>query len=73
MAYCNLLKNYLSAFNPHTTNDIYQRLMKQLKLTEKISECHMKAYFDLNTKSVSENFCGLFMEIFNRNDVNQTI
>lgn len=73
MAYCNLLKNYLCAFAHHTANDIYHRLMKQLKLTEKISECHMKAYFDLNTKSVSENFCGLFMEIFNLNDAKQAI
>lgn len=48
--------------------ETYTRLLNQLKLTEAISESHVKAYFDVSPNEMNRNgFGGLIMEIFDLN------
>ncbi|OTF80440.1 nuclear hormone receptor-like protein [Euroglyphus maynei] len=70
--YCNLMKQYLDTLNdePRQSQESYDRLMDQLRLTEKISEYHMKTYFNLNTNEATKNgYGGLIMEIDNLNNI----
>lgn len=56
-------------YEENIVNDMFLRLMNQLKLTETISEYHVKAYFDVNTNEVSKNgLGGIIMEIFDLNN-----
>jgi hypothetical protein len=42
--------------------------MAQLEFTRSISEIHIKAYFDINTKEIAKHGIGsLLMEIFDLN------
>nr|XP_027204531.1 nuclear hormone receptor HR96-like [Dermatophagoides pteronyssinus] len=70
--YCNLMKQYLDTLyeEPKQSQETYDRLMGQLKLTEKISEYHMKTYFDLSTNEATKNgYGGLMMEIDDLNNI----
>ncbi|KAF7488695.1 Nuclear hormone receptor HR96 [Sarcoptes scabiei] len=69
--YCDLLKLYVTTLykDSSSSDEIYRRLLNQLKLTKTISEYHMNAYFDLNTNFVNKkNLSGLIMEIFDLNN-----
>lgn len=67
--YCSLLKKYISTlYEEAQVEETYTRLLNQLKLTEAISESHVKAYFDVSPNEMNRNgFGGLIMEIFDLN------
>ena len=69
-AYCNLLRQYLSAlYEESMVDEMYNRLLNQLQLTETISDYHVKAYFDVSANEVAKNgIGGLIMEIFDLNN-----
>ncbi len=68
-SYINLLKNYLETiYDNGIAETMFHKLMAQLEFTRSISEIHIKAYFDINTKEIAKHGIGsLLMEIFDLN------
>ena len=66
------MKQYLDTLyeEPVQSQEMYDRLMVQLKSTEKISEYHVKTYFDISTNEATKNgYGGLIMEIDDLNNI----